>query len=146
MITDLYFVSRRQYIKVLRCGIHSTFDLKKLFYDKIIIGTDADIDGYGIAIGIAGTHVLITDLYFVSLNHFFHIDFNQFAFISDERFILIGALVNGRDPNTQAVFAFRGQTLNPFKTTFSKFMENKTPTRQTGSLQYRTGMSIIHLL
>lgn len=48
----------RQYIKVLRCGIRSSFDIKKLYYNKIIIETDADIDGYGIGIGIAGTHVL----------------------------------------------------------------------------------------
>lgn len=48
----------RDYIKVLRCGIGSSFDISKLYYDKILIGTDADIDGHGIAIGISGTHAL----------------------------------------------------------------------------------------
>jgi len=36
-------------IKVLGCGIGQDFDIKKLKYDKIIIFTDADIDGFRIA-------------------------------------------------------------------------------------------------
>ena len=36
-----------------------------------------------------------------------------------------GSMVDGRDHNTQAIFGFRGQTLNPYKTTFAKFMENE---------------------
>ena len=37
-------------VKILGCGIGSGFDIKKLKYDKIIICTDADIDGYHIRV------------------------------------------------------------------------------------------------
>lgn len=39
-------------VKVLGCGIGATFDIKKLKFGKIIIATDADIDGYHIRTGI----------------------------------------------------------------------------------------------
>lgn len=34
--------------KILECGVGETFDIKRLAFDKIIICTDADIDGYHI--------------------------------------------------------------------------------------------------
>lgn len=34
--------------KILGCGIGPTFDIKKLKYERVIIATDADIDGYHI--------------------------------------------------------------------------------------------------
>lgn len=37
-------------VRVLGCGIGPTFDIKKLNFDKIIITTDADIDGYHIRV------------------------------------------------------------------------------------------------
>jgi len=36
------------YVPILGCGIGPTFDMKKLKFDKIIIATDADIDGFQI--------------------------------------------------------------------------------------------------
>jgi len=44
-------------VKVLGCGIGPTFDIKKLIFDKIIIATDADIDGYHIRVGICAFFV-----------------------------------------------------------------------------------------
>lgn len=44
-------------VKVLGCGIGPTFDIKKLYFDKIIIATDADIDGYHIRVGICAFFV-----------------------------------------------------------------------------------------
>lgn len=48
----------RQYIRALRCGYGSSFDISKLYYRKIIIGTDADIDGRAIGAGIATFHAV----------------------------------------------------------------------------------------
>ena len=45
-------------VKVLGCGIGPTFDIKKLNFDKIIIATDADIDGYHIRTGISTFFVI----------------------------------------------------------------------------------------
>ena len=39
-------------VKVLECGIGPSFDIRKLAFDKVIIATDADIDGYHIRTGI----------------------------------------------------------------------------------------------
>lgn len=44
-------------VKVLGCGIGPTFDIKKLNFDKIIIATDADIDGYHIRVGMCAFFV-----------------------------------------------------------------------------------------
>jgi DNA gyrase/topoisomerase IV subunit B len=37
-------------VRVLECGIGSTFDMKRLKFDKIVISTDADIDGFHIRV------------------------------------------------------------------------------------------------
>lgn len=37
-------------IKILGCGVGDSFDIKKLAYDRIIIATDADIDGFHIRV------------------------------------------------------------------------------------------------
>jgi len=39
----------RTLVNILRCGIGKNFDINKLYFDKIIILTDADIDGHGIS-------------------------------------------------------------------------------------------------
>lgn len=45
-------------IKILGCGIGDTFDIRKLAFDKIIIATDADIDGYHIRVQICAFFLL----------------------------------------------------------------------------------------
>lgn len=50
-------VELRRLVRVLRCGIGPTFNLNNLYYNKIIIFTDADIDGSGISAGLAGFFV-----------------------------------------------------------------------------------------
>lgn len=42
----------RDLVSVLKCGIGEKFDLSKLYYDRINIMTDADVDGYYISAGI----------------------------------------------------------------------------------------------
>ena len=42
----------RDLVTVLKCGIGPKFDLLKLYFDRINIMTDSDIDGYGISAGI----------------------------------------------------------------------------------------------
>lgn len=45
-------------IRVLGCGIGNDFNLSRLQFDKIIIATDADIDGFYIAMGIMSFFVM----------------------------------------------------------------------------------------
>ena len=42
----------KEFVNVLRCGIGPTFDINKLYFDRINIFTDADIDGYFISAGM----------------------------------------------------------------------------------------------
>ena len=44
-------------VKILGCGIGPNFDIKRLKFDKIIIATDADVDGYHIRVGFVSFFV-----------------------------------------------------------------------------------------
>ena len=46
------------YVKVLKTNFGPKFDLSKCDYDKIIINTDADVDGDGITSGLCAFHAL----------------------------------------------------------------------------------------
>lgn len=46
------------YIKIIKTNYGPKFDLSKLYYDKIIIETDSDIDGHGITSGIGAFHAV----------------------------------------------------------------------------------------
>ncbi|MDE7089863.1 MAG: hypothetical protein K2O54_07065, partial [Prevotella sp.] len=48
----------RTYVTLLKTNIGPKFDLSKLYYDKIIIETDSDVDGHGITSGIGAFHAL----------------------------------------------------------------------------------------
>ena len=51
-------VEWKNYVRCLHTGIGPKFDISKLYYDKIVIATDADIDGYLIGTGIAAFHLV----------------------------------------------------------------------------------------
>lgn len=42
----------KQFVNILRCGIGANFDINKLYFDRINIMTDADIDGDNISAGM----------------------------------------------------------------------------------------------
>lgn len=48
----------KEYVKLLKTNFGSHFKLSNCYYDKIIIETDSDIDGYGISSGIGAFHAL----------------------------------------------------------------------------------------
>lgn len=48
-----------QYCNILQTGWGKDFDINKCYFDKIIIMTDADIDGLGIASGICAFHMKV---------------------------------------------------------------------------------------
>ena len=48
-----------QYCNILQTGWGKDFDINKCYFDKIIIMTDADIDGLGIASGICAFHIKV---------------------------------------------------------------------------------------
>jgi DNA gyrase subunit B len=47
-----------EYVKLLKTNFGPKFNLNNLYFDKIIIATDSDIDGYGITSGIGAFHAL----------------------------------------------------------------------------------------
>lgn len=46
------------YVKLLKTNFGPKFNINNLYFDKIIIETDSDIDGYGITSGIGAFHAL----------------------------------------------------------------------------------------
>ena len=48
-----------QYVNILQTGWGKDFNIDKCYFDKIIIMTDADIDGLGIASGICAFHIKV---------------------------------------------------------------------------------------
>lgn len=48
----------RDYVNVLRCGIGKNFDINKLYFNRINIMTDEDVDGFGITSGMLAFHYL----------------------------------------------------------------------------------------
>lgn len=80
-----------EYVKLLRTQMGSKFDLSKLYFDKIIIETDSDIDGYGITSGIGAFHALYmpelvkAGKLYKAIAPLYHIDDKKHPFVRDKR-------------------------------------------------------------
>lgn len=48
----------RLYVAITKGGYGKNFDLSKFYFDKVIIDTDADVDGAGISSGVGAFHAL----------------------------------------------------------------------------------------
>ena len=79
------------YVKLLKTNFGPKFDLSKLYYDKIIIETDSDIDGYGITSGIGAFHALYmpelvkAGKLYKAIAPLYHIDDKKHEFVRDKR-------------------------------------------------------------
>ena len=75
------------YIRLLKTNWGSKFDINKLYYDKIIIATDSDIDGFAIRSGIGLFHALYlpeiikAGKLYVVLAPLYHIDDKNTPFV-----------------------------------------------------------------
>lgn len=90
-VTVLDNAEWRTYVTLLKCGWGPTFDVNKCYYDKIIIDTDSDIDGYGISSGVGAFHILYmpelvkAGKLYKSYAPLYHIDDKQHPFVRDKR-------------------------------------------------------------
>lgn len=81
----------RTYVTLLKTNFGPKFDLSKCYYDKIIIESDSDIDGYGITSGIGAFHALyMPELVkdgrlYKSIAPLYHIDDKKTPFVRDKR-------------------------------------------------------------
>lgn len=79
------------YVKVLKTNFGPKFDINKLYYDKIIIETDSDIDGYGITSGIGAFHALYMQplvkagKLYKAIAPLYHIDDKKHEFVRDKK-------------------------------------------------------------
>lgn len=79
------------YVKLLKTNFGPKFDLSKCYYDKIIIETDSDIDGFGISSGIGAFHALyMPELVkdgrlYKAIAPLYHIDDKKTPYVRDKR-------------------------------------------------------------
>lgn len=81
----------KRYVIVLGTNFGPKFDSSKCKYDKIIIETDSDIDGYGITSGIGAFHALympelvLAGKLYKAIAPLYHIDDKKIPFVRDKR-------------------------------------------------------------
>ena len=94
----------QELLKVLKCGFGETFDINKLKYHKIIISSDADVDGYHIALlFITFFYVYFREIIekgylYISLPPLFVIEkgkIRKYAFNDEEKDDIVAELGNG---------------------------------------------------
>ena len=81
----------RTYVTLLKTNFGPKFDLSKCYYDKIIIETDSDVDGYGITSIICAFHALYlpeivkAGKLYKSVAPLYHIDDKKHEFVRTKR-------------------------------------------------------------
>lgn len=81
----------RTYVTLLKCGWGKTFDINKLYYDKIIMEADSDIDGYFIRSTIGAFHALFlpeivkAGKLYTAFAPLYHLDDKNHPFARDKR-------------------------------------------------------------
>lgn len=79
------------YVKLIRTQIGDKCDISKLYFDKIIIETDSDVDGYNISSGIGAFHALYLQpvvkagKLYKAIAPLYHIDDKKKPFVRDKR-------------------------------------------------------------
>lgn len=81
----------RTYVTLLKCGWGKSFDINKLYYDKIIMEADSDIDGYFIRSTIGAFHALFlpeivqAGRLYTAFAPLYHLDDKNHPFARDKR-------------------------------------------------------------